>query len=315
MKEKNLVVCDREIRYADSLAENILKREELAVKVYVCSSMEKVLGLLQEKQIHIFVVDESYTYEERSRVAAEQVFVLTQAKVCDLGEEEHAIYKYQRADSIIREIFENYLEMCEGNIMRPIRKDRTKLIAVYSPIHRLGKTRFAIALGKEYAKRERVLYLNMEEYAGWEAEEEEGLDMGDLLYYVKQGNGNLGIRLASAVRNMEQLHYVPPIPFSLDLKEISFKEWEIFLEQIMQQSAYERVILDIGEGVQGLFRLLEMCDRVYMPILEDEVSKQKLKRYERTRRELQLDNLARNTYQFVLPDNIEEYVKARAKED
>ena len=199
--------------------------------------------------------------------------------------------------------------------MRPIRKDRTKLIAVYSPIHRLGKTRFAIALGKEYAKRERVLYLNMEEYAGWEAEEEEGLDMGDLLYYVKQGNGNLGIRLASAVRNMEQLHYVPPIPFSLDLKEISFKEWEIFLEQIMQQSAYERVILDIGEGVQGLFRLLEMCDRVYMPILEDEVSKQKLKRYERTRRELQLDNLARNTYQFVLPDNIEEYVKARAKED
>lgn len=315
MKEKNLVVCDREIRYADSLAENISKREELAVKVYVCSSLEKVFCLLQEKQIHIFVVDESYTYEERSSIVAEQVFVLTQAKVSDRGEEEHAIYKYQRADKIIREIFESYLETCKGNMMRPIRKDRTKLIAVYSPIHRLGKTRFAIALGKEYAKRERVLYLNLEEYAGWEADEEEGLDMGDLLYYVKQGNGNLGIRLASAVRSMEQLDYVPPIPFSPDLKEITFKEWEMFLEQIMEQSAYERVILDIGEGVQGLFRLLEMCDRVYMPVLEDEVSKQKLKRYERTRKELQLDSLARNTYQFVLPENIEEYVKARVKEE
>ncbi len=315
MREKNLVICDREIRFADSLAENILKREELAVKVYVCSSLEKAICLLQEKQIHIFVVDETYTYEERSSVAAQQVLVLTQGKVSDLGEREHAIYKYRRADAIIREIFESYLEMCKGNLMRPIRKERTKLIAVYSPIHRLGKTRFAIALGKEFAKKERVLYLNLEEYAGWEAEEEDGLDMGDLLYYVKQGNGNLGLRLASAVRSMQELHYVPPIPFSPDLKEVTFKEWEMFLSQIMDESVYERVILDIGEGVQGLFRLLEMCDRVYMPILEDEVSVQKLKRYERTRKELQLENLARNTYQFVLPDDIEAYAKARAKEE
>lgn len=315
MNEKNLVICDREIRYANSLGENISKREDLAVKVYICSSLEKVLQLLLEKRIHIFVVDEKYTYEERSKIDANQIFVLSKGKVEDLGEEEAAICKYQCADEIIRKIFEVYVEKTQENIMRHIRKDRTKLMAVYSPIHRIGKTRFAIALGKEFAQKERVLYLNMEEYAGFVELSEEEFNLGDLLYYVKQGNNNLGIRLRSAVLQMEELDYILPIPISQDLKEITLKEWEIFLEQILENSTYELVILDVGESVQGLFQILEMCDRVYMPILEDEISKRKLQHYQKNLEQLKLAKLPHNTYQFVMPENVEEYAKIRIKEE
>lgn len=315
MKEKILVICDPEIRYGNSLAENICAREELAVKVYVCSKLEKVFRFFGQKQIHVFVVDESFPYGERQSVEAESVFVLSKGKVKDLGEEECEIYKYRCAKEIIREIFEKYLEKNPGNMMRAIRKETTKLVAVYSPIHRSGKTRFAIALGKEYGRKERVLYLNLEEYPGFTEWNEEGMDLGDMLYYIRQGNGNLGIRLASAVRQMENLDYLPPISFPPDLKEVSFEEWEMLLLQIMENSAYERIILDMGEGVQGLFRVLQMCDRVYMPILEDDVSKRKLACYERMIEELQLEHLALNTYQFVLPEDVEEYVKARVKEE
>ena len=160
-----------------------------------------------------------------------------------------------------------------------------------------------------------MLYLNMEEYAGLPPAREEDPDLGDLLYYLRQGNGNLGIRLASSVKKMDKLEYVPPIPFPPDLREVSFEEWDKLLEELREASTYERVILDLGESVQGLYRILQMCDRVYMPVLEDETSQRKLEQYEKTIAELQLEHLRERTHQFVLPEDAAEYARVRAKEE
>ena len=313
MNERNLVICDREIRYADSLGENITMREDLAVKVYVCSSLEKVSALAQEKPIHIFVVDESYPYEERKQIEANQVFVLGRGRVIDLGYEECQVGKYQCADEIIREIFEVYVDKTKENVMRSMRKERARLLAVYSPLHRIGKSTFAIAMGKECATKKRVLYLNLEEHAGMTIES--GLNLGDILYYVKQGNGNIGIRLQAAVRKIDNLDYLMPIPISRDLKEVSEKEWKMLLEELLEGSRYELIIMDLGESLQGLYSILEQCDRIYMPILDDHISQNKLKQFDNSLKQMNLEKLERTTHRFVMPEKVEEYAKIRAKEE
>lgn len=313
MNEQNLVICDREIRYANGLGENISKQENLAVKVYVCSNLAKVIELSKEKPIHIFVVDEGYSFSERSQIKTNQVFVLARGKVSDLGEEEYQVRKYQCADEIIREIFESYVEKTKKNVTRSVRKDAARLVAIYSPIHRLGKTTFAIAFGKECAKKKKVLYLNMEEYAGMT--EEEGLNLGDLLYYLKQGNGNIAIRLQAAVKHMEQLDYLAPIPVTQDLKEVSPKEWTELIQEMLENTTYELVILDLGESVQGLWNIMEQCDRVYMPVLADVISQQKIKQYDKTLEQLGMEKIERITCRFVMPEQVEEYARIRAKEE
>ena len=313
MNERNLVICDREIRYADSLGENISMREDLAVRVYVCSSLEKVTELAGERPIHLFVVDEGYTYGERKQIDANQVFVLGRGRVTDLGNEEWQVGKYQCADEIIQEIFEVYIDKTKEDIVRSMKKEKARLVAVYSPIHRIGKTTFAIALGKECAMKKRVLYLNLEEYAGMS--DGEGLTLGDVLYYMKQGKGNLAIRLQAAVRRNGELDYLMPIPNAQDLKEVSEKEWELLLKELVENSTYEMVILDVGESVQGLFQILERCNRIYMPILEDQVSQNKLKQYDENLRQLNLEKIQRTTSRFVIPQQVEEYARARAKEE
>lgn len=313
MNERNLVICDREIRYADSLGENISMREDLAVKVYVCSNLENVSELVKEKRIHMFVVDEKYSYEERRQIEASQVFVLGRGKVTDLGDEECQVGKYQCADEIIREIFEVYVDKTKENVMRSMRKERARLVAVYSPIHRLGKSTFAIALGKECATKKRVLYLNLEEYTGMTAES--GLNLGDILYYVKQGNGNMGIRLQAAVRKMDNLDYLTSIPISGDLKEVSEKEWSMLLKELVESSMYELIIMDMSESVQGLYRILEECDRIYMPILDDHISQNKLQQFDNSLRQMNLEKIERKTYRFVMPEKVEEYARIRAKEE
>ena len=315
MSDKNVVICDREIRYANGLGENISEREDLAVKVYVCSSFEHVLELEQAKKIHIFIVDEEITYAQRTQIGANQVFVLTRGKVADLGEEEWAIGKYQCADEIIRQVFEFYVDRTKENVMRCMNKERARLVAVYSPIHRVGKTTFALALGRECAKSKKVLYLNLEEYAGMEVSQDTNMNLGDLLYYLRQGNGNLGIRLQAAVKEDEGLDVVPPIPVVLDLKEVTWEEWEALITQLLENSLYEMVVLDVSESVQGLFPLLELCDRVYMPVLEDENSRRKLKQYQDNVEQLKLEKLKRITYQFVMPQNPEGFARILMKEE
>ena len=317
MSEKNLVICDKESRYACSLAENILEKRELNVKVYTFTSLDNISAFLREKEIHILIVDEEYSAKARSCIHAEQIFVLMQGGIVELKENEQAIYKYQCADQIIHQVFETYVEKTNEDVMRHFRKNQTRLEAVYSPISGVEKNQFAIMIGKEWAKKERVLYLNLEEYAGFEPEisDESRMNIGDLLYYIRQSAGHLGIRLQAAVQKLGELEYIPPILLSVDLKAVSFEEWETFLKELLGLGVYDVILLEPGEGVQGLFQILQMCDRIYMPVMEDDVSSQKIVRYERCIKRLEFEKIVRITQRFVVKDNVEEYVKIQIKEE
>lgn len=279
--------------------------------------MGKIRRFSKEKKIHILIVDEKYPREQRREIAADQVFVLTRERGKDFSEPEQSIYKYQCADQILAEVFETYFERTNENVLRVVKKKHQKMIAVYSPIHRAGKTTFSIALGRELTKKEQTLYLNLEEYPGFGGrfEREESKNLGDVLYYAKQENSNLGIRLNTMIRQMDGLDYIPPIPVCCDLKEITAKEWELLFREIMDNSVYETIILDLGESIQGLFQMLYMCDRIYMPVLEDEISQEKLTQYEDNLNRLGMEELREKTIQFMLGEEVENEVRNLVREE
>ena len=152
MNEKNHVVCDKEFRYANGLGENISERSELALRVHTCTSLESLQRFRQDRKVHILIIDEAFAYEERRKTEAEQTFVLTKDTCKDLGEEEKEVGKYQSADRILSVVFQAYYENTKQNILKTVKKSRQTMYAVYSPIHRIGRTAFAIALGMALAK-------------------------------------------------------------------------------------------------------------------------------------------------------------------
>lgn len=316
MNEKNLVVCDKEFRYANGLGENISERSELALRVHTCTSLESLQRFRQDRKVHILIIDEAFSYEERRKTEAEQTFVLTKDTCKDLGEEEKEVGKYQSADRILSVVFQAYYENTKQNILKTVKKSRQTMYAVYSPIHRIGRTAFAIALGKELAKKEKTLYLNLEEYADVDGRfmRAEGRNLGDLLYYMRQEENNMALRLSTVIGKIEDLDYVPPMLLSTDLKEVSYEEWASFLEAVLSESAYENVILDLSESVQGLFHILQLCHRIYMPVLEDAISKRKLNQYENGLRQMGMEALEEKTHRFAMPKDIESYAKKLIQE-
>lgn len=283
MDSKNLVICDREEGYASAFAHYLMKKDELAFQVRTCSDLSYVLSMQKDGKIDFLFISSDYPEELRRKVDAEKIFVLTEGSGAAISSRETAVYKYQSGDRILSELISqcSTLGETEGGILKSIGKKQGKVIAVYSPVHRVGKSSYALRLGKKLGKEANVLYLGMETYGGVGGHFPESTqNLADVLYYVRQEKGNLGLALTTIVRHMEGLDYIAPIQVSEDIKEVSSGEWLSLIRKIMEQSIYEVLILDMDEGVRDIYSVLRACTEIHLLTIDDPIAEAKVRQFE-----------------------------------
>lgn len=283
MESKSLVICDREKEYAEAFAHYIMKREDLAFQVKTCSSLKQVLKVQEKETIDYLFISAGYSPEEREGLSAGKVFVLTEEGMASLKENETGVYKYQSGEELLAELIKKCSEEEQtGNtFLKTVRKKEARIIGIFSPVHRVGKTTYALRFGRKLAKESNVLYLNMETYGGIGGHfEEGGQTLSDVLYYARQEKSNLGMILTTIVEHKGKLDCVLPVQVSEDIKSVSGSEWLSLIQKIMEQSIYEILILDLGESIRELYRILNVCSEIHMPAASDEISKAKIRQFE-----------------------------------
>ena len=144
------------------LAEALLLKREVTAGVRICSSLDMLENLLEIGEVQALLISDEIPYELRKRVFGGRRIVLTRTKCADLGEEEQELRKYQSVDKLTAEIMQAFqkMDIPAGYY------GKGRVLGVYSPVHRVGKTTFSLKLGKVLAEQENVLYLNLEAYAG-----------------------------------------------------------------------------------------------------------------------------------------------------
>lgn len=288
MKNRNLVICDAEEEYAQALAMFLAKRKELPLQVQTCSSLECLEALEKDMPVDVLLLSEEYEEAladgESSPVQAEKICLLSAGR--QTGEESKfsLLLKYQPGEKLLGELLKECEGLFESAVLAPgtARKKSARVIGVFSPVHRVGKTAYALRLGEKLAESENVLYLNLEVYGGNGGHfEEETQTISDILCYARQEKGNLGMMLPTLVCHRGNLDYIAPVAVSEDLKEIGGAEWAKLIERILGESIYETLILDIGEGIPELYQLLGSCTEIHMAELPDLYSQAKIRQFER----------------------------------
>lgn len=307
MGSRCFVICDKEQAYADGLA--LLLAKKIDFPIHVCSSIEQIDILSKEKGIEILLIGESYPREKYEGIPVREKIILAEDHTFD--EEEKKIYKYQSGDAILEEVMAICLEENSSGMFKQQLYKESCVIGVYSPVHRIGKTEFSIALGKELARKERVLYLNLEEYSGWKQRfsKDEQYTLADVLYYARQEQSNLGVRLGMMTDEMDGLEYIAPMYISEDLKKVTSQEWKDLLEQLLGLKLYKKIIIDFGECVQGLWQLLEMCQKIYMPVNHQQESKAKIAQFEKNAEILGHGELWKKMTQLEFDGDMGSYVR------
>lgn len=283
MDSKKLVICDREEGYASAFAHYLMKKDELAFQVRTCSDLSYVLSMQKDGKIDFLFISSDYPEDLRRKVEAGKIFVLTDGQEAVTSARETAVYKYQPGDRLLSELISqcSMLSETEGGILKNIGKKQCKVIAVYSPVHRVGKTSYALRLGKKLGREANVLYLGMETYGGASGYFPESTqNLADVLYYVRQEKGNLGLALTTIVKHMEGLDYIAPVQVSEDIKEVSSREWLSLIQKIMEQSIYEVLILDLDEGIRDIYSILRICTEIHMLTIDNPIAEAKIRQFE-----------------------------------
>lgn len=302
MHVKNFVICDSQRLYSQKLLQIFRQKKLGECQFYLFHTREELEKFAQKKRIHILLLDEEYYENTQDEIPADKMMIL--AKKARKGAKgEKVILRYQSAEDIWKQVRREMLKRTA-----PVRRNKIKpegdLIAVYSPVHRIGKTQFAIKLGRELAEKEPVLYLNLEEYSGggFYFPEHHKQNLGDLLYYLRQEKRNLGMKISMIAGQYENLDYIMPIPCVQDLKSIREEEWIELCEQISRECIYGKVILDLGDSVNGLYQILSRCTNIYMPYIDEPIAAAKIGQYVDNIRKLGMEEILEKTVQVKMEE-------------
>lgn len=282
MQSKNLIICDSEEGYAEALAQYLVKKEELNFQIQTCRDFSCVLDIQEKAGIDYLFISGDHPREERRQLKAEKVFVLTDKTKEDTLADEETVFKYRPADEILAQLIRSCtMEHAPGELfLRTAGRKDGKVIGVYSPVHRIGKTSYALELGERLAEDANVLYLNLEVYGGVGGHfPESGQTLSDLVYYARQERGNLGLILTTLVKHKGKLDYVNPMQVSEDMKKVSATEWTEIVRTILEESIYETIVLDIDEAVPDLYLILRMCSEIHLITVDNSLAEAKIRQF------------------------------------
>lgn len=334
VRRRKLVLFDRDEEYAIGLMNYFSTRNNRPFEVVTYTTIASFGLFIEEQNADILLISEDALEccgtDMIKELSIPKVIVLTEDAAEDMVEDFSTIYKYQSAENIMKEIYEFYAEEDDAVYGTSIKEGKTKLIAVYSPVRRSLKTSFAMTMGQILSETQRVLYINLEDYAGFNSllRTSYATDMSDLIYYISQKKRNFMWKLSSMVQSIGGLDYIPPALCPMDIKEITQEQWLSFFDELAG-CEYETIIIDLGDGVRGIYQILRRCSRIYTPTRDDGISYAKMEQYEALLNVMEYEDILAKTRKLsfsyfkglergldrLVYSELGQYVRALLKED
>lgn len=283
MKKNIFAVCDLEVDYALNFIDYLNQKKNIPFEIQAFTTVESLITYGKKTHIELLLISGKAMCREVRELDIGKTIILSEGVHPPDLDQYPSVYKYQASSDVIREVMACYgEEKKQTSGQYTVLKKTTEILGVYSPLGRCLKTSFALALGQILAKERAVLYLSLEEYSGFEELMGKGFEhnLSDLLYYVRQDNQNLIHKMNSMIQTVNNLDYIPPVRTPADIRGTAWQDWERLLDAVTLGSSYEVVILDIGNGIAENLQLLDLCKRIYMPVLNDTVSACKIAQFE-----------------------------------
>lgn len=272
-----MAVYDVDREYAQRFADVVNQKEKVPFTVVPFASLELLREFSEKHRIEILLISDAVPKGETEGIEAGSVVTLAEGEVVSVSEDGYpSVYKYQSADSVIREVMARYCDQPVKDMFVML-GHRASVIGVYSPIGRCYKTSMALLLGQQLAREGKTIYVGFEEFSGLQrlVGEEQKNDLSDVLYYLRQGAFSV-MRLRSLVYTWKDMDYIAPVRYPEDMEQMSGEEAAQLIGRLAEDCGYEHVIVDVGRPGRNLIPILECCDVIYMPVKDDEVSAAKL---------------------------------------
>lgn len=280
IKKVILAILDCEIDYANNLKDYMNKRGKISLQISVFSNTAYFINFADNTTVDILLIAEDMRMEADLLCQyAKNIFILSEGEQIREDDPYPSIYKFQSAEQVMSEVIKLYGEgsISSDKLYARVKTTASSLIGVCSPQGGSSKTTFALALAEHYGSEKKTLYLNFGMFQDFSCFTKQDVDQGmsELLYYIKQRNQGLPLKISAMAQKHSNLDYILPVKHYLDIIDMDGEDIIFLLDMIQGGLDYEVVILDVGCFQEGIMEGLNLCDKIYMPIKEDYYSEKK----------------------------------------
>lgn len=275
---KVFAVCDTEQDYAKRLSERMKRESKIFEQIQVFGTPDAVFEYHEKAGIDGLIISESFIDADISdkllKSGISKIYLLSSERNENtLMSEYTCIYKYQAASEVIKKILHASENIVAVNGMgNSDKKRKTEVIGVFSPVHFVEKSIWALIAGLIIAKERRTLYLNMERYAGFGEilGEKHDADLSEVFYSVMNGQN-------ISFENYKGLSYAAPVRFSQEFDGMPPEEIYKCVEKIVEMAdenkiAEKTVILDFSGSSSAHLQLCGLCEKIFLMQRNDSIT-------------------------------------------
>lgn len=273
-----VAICDTEDGYRNRFVSYLVDHKAEEITVHAFSTLERFLSGIGNNVFDVVLLGRGF--EAAEKAVKEQGVPMLRLKdyLPEFVAEEGAyqtgaamqmadVFRYQPMDAILHE-----MQVLVGQrVATPAIVGRTapklEVIGVYSPIHHEMQVPFSVIFASLLSEKRRVLYLNLMDYSGFmELFGLEGnCDMGDIVLRIRNGR-LLPEAFWRCVYEMGDLSYIPPFHSAENLHELTWGDYTDLIAYLEEETDFEIVVFDFGDGVTDQVRMLESCSSIYCPM-------------------------------------------------
>lgn len=277
---KIFAICDLDRLYVKNLVQYINNRQTLPLKLQAFTSPELLKEYAGKHELELLLISTEAMDEEIAKLPIGKIVLLTEDGMIEV-KGFATVNRYQASGNLVREVMQHYGTGNMAVALAAAKLATTRLIGVYSPVKRCGKTSLALALGQVYAEKSRVLYINLEDFSGFREllQRDYRMDISDLIYFYREEKESAIMRAEQMAEKLKNIEYLPPAACTADIRAVKAEEWSEWI-LLLLQSKYDVIIVEPGEFVEGVEEILSLCDKIYAPVLDDAISRAKLLDYE-----------------------------------
>lgn len=290
--DRIMAVVTKEAKYSERFCDYVNRSDKLSILAVPFENMESCFEYSKKHGIELLISDASLSstckYGEEHCTAGDidavkRIFLADSVHegsvVSDDGFAAFSggsivLNKYQSAESLMSQVIER--AGCDNLVRTHVNTaGHAFVIGIYSPIMRCGKTSFALTMCRDLSRRSRVLYINLEEFPPvlklLKAEKPEGGGLSEAVYKLKQGRLDES-SIRALISSSSGIDWIAPVTDPEDNSSISGDDYAELIAEILKNTDYDYLILDMNRFSGQADALIELCGVVYMPCGEDAIS-------------------------------------------
>lgn len=245
MEKVKIVLVDADEGYLTPLVRKFISVYKDAAEIHTITDAAYLQSFFSAPQnMDVLMIDAALFNKDMLKHDIGNIFILTDQGGSGETENWNITYinKYTSVKEICSEVMNNVTTDAEAVLNK---REKTKVIMVYSPIGGIGKTTVAAGLcGALAQKRRRALFIGTDtlQTFGYLLNEKTALDSGMEKYFVSHAEDVYEV--IKPYIKVELFHILPPFGRALSSLNITGSDFAYLIEKIKKAGEYDYIVID-----------------------------------------------------------------------